>query len=1489
MYKWTVQEVCEWAKQKELPSASISIFTEHNIDGEQLANCTDAELSQIISNKGLRGYVIYERDSHLESEQSMVFVSNESETDQTKDNVQPSCTEPFRKFDAPVDILDKYQELSSFPPSDPRPTDLISPVRYFIPFAKNLSTPSDLEEVMPEIINFSTACLNDRTNGVIYLGVENGKIFGVQTEMSQSVLEKQLSFHLKKAFSEDQLEVVFKCIRPFRIIEVVPRREFRKYVLEVEVVPSSLWCENRTFTCHRLGAEYIYRFGDNGPYALQHKEYSRFFAETKFKIIQERKWKEQNKPMKISFPPKLKEKLVHALCMGDDKFLGDRYPFLVISPIDDNVDPSQFSFIKDIPWKSVLDFGHDGAIYNYLQSKGEVFSIKQTEDFDPDFEYNRKNPEHLKKLTDAVKTSQLRTWVFANGYKNIGTAPLPLHAWKQKRKHGMRQYISSHLKSFNNPRMFVVYLLLSKEFEIMVEGADEFCADLGDTNQYSYVCICEDKKLELSWRENLLSRKCIKGEILEEQTVAGLPWQYVCETIAEITDNEPHYDYKVRTNYGTKILPAKKKNEWNTLDIVCSNHCQNEELTSDVQRYKQFRTQVKEKFYRGCPPDWWNFKLQDAIKREIHEKLMEKIQDSLRAADFDNLNAHSEGALQIVTLYHQPGAGGTTCAKQVLWDLRTKYKAAQVLTVNDNTCEQIAAFHEFGENPDTEPGPVLLLLDNLDAERKTSLLAQLREKSQRRRRHVENENPYCVCLLVEQKTKLQQSYSTNQTRLERVYLPQKLTPNEQGLFADNIPNIRSAGLNPDKMLAYNIMKDNFDPESIRQTASHYVGNIKLDREKFLLQYLAFLDYYDANRKIPNLSGFDSLMCQDTLWETKLSSEIDVLVNVQEGHEGGKTISISHTTLSKEILHILTEGMLLSKFTCTFLKSSPFKDNRHSSKVLREHLGSMLITREIGEDGKRVDFPKLVEEIIDKEDKEAAANTLIFAFDVLAGKVSNHVETGLAQQTARVFIRAKDWKQAEYHADRAIDVSGRGNFTTIDTKGQVYRGKLEQLYQQMCSESEVPYAMRVKDVLEAVKTGQTGMDIFQREQYLAYKAPIPAVTGHVGILQIGLLSMKCLSLHPVFRERHNSGARRNKQVSEKLHRFIVDKEFVVDELKDWANLDGIDYLQYLKDLYDNISNSLRGFDEYYAQLVPSYPLQAATEMEFSYMIIHVVNNLKQEIDFFTAEKVHMPKKDAKQKMFRFTFAGTTLVSLLDEGKKEDGKEHLLAIQEQSHVEYLQDLENMEVLLLLFDVTLALWILYPESEEVRMKFTFDNLAEWSNNLYAMRSVKRSILEPYLYFVMFNWPGSDDAPKQELVTNAQLKWMDAFMDKYPSQQKEKDAKITLKMKSRRIFYFGKGERMSSIVHYSKIAQHNKDVKLYGESFWKDENIRQVLQRFTGTLVDYGEKVMVNDSTTGLPCIKIPAAYPSDNPLWWNKPITFVIAFTWSGPKANDIMLED
>ena len=156
-----------------------------------------------------------------------------------------------------------------------------------------------MAQLARETVLFANACLNGRTNGCIYFGVQDGKIMGIPLHCDPSVIEKELSKHLRKSFRDHQTSTVMQCIRPIKFTRVIKSvSEVQKYVLEVDVCPESTLCKNDAFFCKPPlpikkseenfkileGNLAIFELTEDGPKEMQSQAFTDFIQHNKDKL-----------------------------------------------------------------------------------------------------------------------------------------------------------------------------------------------------------------------------------------------------------------------------------------------------------------------------------------------------------------------------------------------------------------------------------------------------------------------------------------------------------------------------------------------------------------------------------------------------------------------------------------------------------------------------------------------------------------------------------------------------------------------------------------------------------------------------------------------------------------------------------------------------------------------------------------------------------------------------------------------------------------------------------------------------------------------------------------------------------------------------------------------------------------------------------------------------------------------------------------------------
>ena len=136
---------------------------------------------------------------------------------------------------------------------------------------------------------------------------------------------------------------------------------------------------------------------------------------------------------------------------------------------------------------------------------------------------------------------------------------------------GVLEFLNFFKSCLNSERVIIMFLLLSKQFEIMLDVADNLCAEYRE----QFVCIAEDESISKPWMEKLLAMECVDAGTLKSQVIAPLPWAH---SKRKYTRN--HWQGTNRpgetsnSSHGTRIeLPDRIRNQLCNLEVVGASHC----------------------------------------------------------------------------------------------------------------------------------------------------------------------------------------------------------------------------------------------------------------------------------------------------------------------------------------------------------------------------------------------------------------------------------------------------------------------------------------------------------------------------------------------------------------------------------------------------------------------------------------------------------------------------------------------------------------------------------------------------------------------------------------------------------------------------------------------------------------------------------------------------------------------------------------------------
>ncbi|XP_046581564.1 sterile alpha motif domain-containing protein 9-like [Haliotis rubra] len=1007
----------------------------------------------------------------------------------------------------------------------------------------------------------------------------------------------------------------------------------------------------------------------------------------------------------------------------------------------------------------------------------------------------------------------------------------------------------------------LVYLLVSKEYDVMLEAAEELIQRF----QNQWMMLAESNAVAAQWKEQLFNRQVDDQTSLNTRCLTQCKWEEINACLKEITgpdDPLTKAECHLTTTTGVyTVLPKNTQNEMCDLEILSATACSELETMGEEEKFK-IQTEAEKHFYEGHSPSWVNFYSAHVQTRKIHGSILENVKDTLKGNVSDN---HNIGR---VTLYHQPGSGGTTTAKGLLWDLKERYRCCILHKYSKESHKQIVSLWQYKEE---KRSPVLVMVDNLEEDKLQTLMELLKVEAST---HFQGfPGVLCVLLICHRQTCL----PTNREGM-MFMLTQELNPEEKNWFQSKYFELtqsfkRQKGPNPKNLLSLNIMKENFSEIYIENTVNEIILSIKSHQEKSLLKYVSLLNAYDLRFRGVPVPCFDLLMSErkritGQRWEKCLSTPLKMLITTTKDQT--KSIRVINPLLCKWILTILmkVDGQTLSDVMLEFLNSEFCKwrvdvASRDLFKILKE----IMKLREPTASGKPSTFSRLIQELYDSKDVDAAAEILETTFD----KTS---DIYIAQQLARLFIVCENWDQAIRYASEATDKQPNNSYLW-DTHGQIFKVRLSKLFETGLATDPEDTKKLMK---EAVECAYEGTERFIKVQQLSSLEDIidRNTAGYFGQVDICSSLLDTLSLIPDFKNKANLRMFLQGESSSKP----TELDLVTDEQRLW-----------LQSLQKHVFMTLRKLDDE----ADKYRVECTGPQSRNYHFFQRrnIDKLRQTISRYfgdedapTLSGAAKLTPDKRRRQVR-NFGVYSLQNVLQLLKEKNSRDILLTIYGLSQM-------NLASKPLPFDCriaigsALALLQVAPSASDLP---SFAVLLEASSCLYDMNHEDKYIdLEPYLYLLLLHWPTPNrkhhQLAKTVKLAEALTKWKDAYRRKYPRQQRNPHGT------ERPFFFLTKREGIESVVHYHQLRNYNKAFGNYKlQSLLSIRENQNLFHRFKGLLAGNGWEVNIRWETQSgnkLPAFTIPLHTRESRPSLRNKPVSFVIGFGWSGPMACDIQTE-
>ncbi|KFP30599.1 Sterile alpha motif domain-containing protein 9-like, partial [Colius striatus] len=902
-----------------------------------------------------------------------------------------------------------------------------------------------------EVIRFASACMNIRTNGTIHFGVmdsvedsgwQHGQIRGIKVTQPDYYVDAL--DYIDKCFRRDVRETARKCIHPPVFVEVISKdSQEQRFVVEVDIEPTSTLVKNKLFEV------YLPKYKEDSKKVILTKEitlYQRLGAKSEpvekndqisfiqglpDRDAQREKAELSSMEAHTEIPQNLGRKL--SILLNDGKsYMDDSLWYILVTNRCEKDNLNHISFLTQLNIFCVFDFDADSNVSGLYQKYKEHHTTRcyLLQEFSN--ESKSSNPPFQKHLCLFDQTS----WIFCNGRSDYlgDEKPCDENTWIRTKKKYLKKAITRICDEILPKGSFIVlFLLLSPAEKSLVDTFQEFYTEMSGAEYI--ICIAESRENYEKWAG--LAQASCSIETLEQRSIVGMKLSHVDATIQKLLPSTAQPRHLPTFTRGLCTLPMLEEEKLFSLEILCVDECDN--IKIDLLTEKEIQ-EIEQKFYRGRKIIWENFWLADKgccgeiIEREACKDANKLLDDILRGS---KLNC----SVAKLKIFHHPGSGGSTIARQVLWKRRKDLRCAVIKSSHPpaTVCMHALAFREYEEKDVGNCLPVLLLIEDYDEDYLEELRNELMDAVTTRK--IVCPRPYFILLCCRRSNdpeRLCKAYP-----LDTVAVTHKLTDSEKTLFKMKLEKLKQKNVNPQFILTFVLMCEEFNETYVRDCVEHILQDIDHSSpDTCLMRYVALLNFYVPNSYV-SLSHCEAFLGLGAYTERKtraydfkshLSEQARMIfIELRESTTYISSIQIIHCLVAKEILHQLAGNEPQSQLAMALLQEKTLFDNRFGRDEFIKFIRDLFIRRDKRSRGDNTDtlFSPFIEHVCEAEDCEKAIAVLKAAYEQL-GK-----DAFFAQQLARLHYNNEKFTEAEYWAGVAKFHLPHDSYI-LDTEGQVYR-------------------------------------------------------------------------------------------------------------------------------------------------------------------------------------------------------------------------------------------------------------------------------------------------------------------------------------------------------------------------------------------------------------------------------------------------------------------
>ncbi|KAF6721489.1 Sterile alpha motif domain-containing protein 9-like [Oryzias melastigma] len=879
-----------------------------------------------------------------------------------------------------------------------------------------------------------------------------------------------------------------------------------------------------------------------------------------------------------------------------------------------------------------------------------------------------------------------------------------------------------------------------------------------------------------------------------------------------------------------------------------------------------------------------------------------------------------------VNIYHNPGSGGSTVARQILWSWRKEIRCAVVKQGKEVTtvCEHMVKLREHEEKDKNKCLPVLVLLEDQNLDYVDDL-----------RRHLTNVittkkmNPSLLCFIL-----LICNRSNDPEKMRRALSSQtiavtyKLSDEEKPLFEEKMAYLKqkfgdkeskiqgktviskgksqlavttqtdkhsSSQFEPELkfILTFVLMSNEFQPSYIENVVKNILTKIDhSSQDTWLIRFVALLNTYinDSTISVSHCEAFLGLSLLNN--EARFYALVDrlseeaklIFIHLRESSTHIQSIRIINPLVAKEILTQLSEKLPQSEIAMKLINDEVLMNHRFARDEFLEVIRTLFIRRnKISRgDPKNTAFSPLIEHVTTENDGLQRAVDLMKAAFLALGK-----DPYVAQQLARLLYTNLRFEEAQQWAEEAKSLSPHDTFV-LDTLGQVYKWWFNHLCDTL--EETEPSPERGVEIIDiALKA----IAAFRDSEKTQKKETASLNNSYYGEVDVGCKLLKFLSSVTVFSNTNG--------MSDFLRYLLTD--YIPPEVKTpWKN-----FHHQLKGLQKNLHQALEclSLDLSYFQTDISEeeeeldardpeqvykPREWLTRKSVVYAgFFCCIPEDTEEANESIGNKAELPTEKLspfQRQMWTYKLGGgniTAILSLLYEKNAEKaGKklEQIMALYPENVT--LQSLDEKELTNFLF-CQIALNCIKPGSIQI---LPIEKLKDLSKKFRTKGNTMSPASSLFLLSLLL-WPEDSSelssADEQRLLSA--IDTLPRLCEQKTQQMSQRKSRIATH------FFLGKAKGLNKIIHRRVIEKgikgnlSERKLKWLGGEVWKTKEVVQQLKRIEGWTENENLYMKCGKSDKK---IRVIPRYSASLP-YGNERVTFYLGFSFDGVLAHDIKMKE